>query len=257
VVYGGGVDAPATPLWSLTQRPLREGELRVFHAFSASLTEPARAERCRALLSEEERAREARFRFASDRESYLLAHALCRHVLAQLCEVPPCDLRFVNGEHGRPELAAPERAPRLRFNLSHTRGLVACGVALEHDLGVDVEHIERRLETDRLAESVFSERERAGLAHLPPEQRRTRFFELWTLKEAYIKAVGVGLGMRLRAISLTPDAAFGPSIAFEAPVSDDPAAYYLHVRPVGPAHMLAVVLRRPVPSPVLIQAIEP
>ena len=62
---------------------------------------------------------------------------------------------------------SPHCAPRLRFNLSHTRGLVACGVALEHDVGVDVEHVDRRIEIGRLAESVFSESERAALYALP------------------------------------------------------------------------------------------
>lgn len=251
------MDAQYASMWSARQDPLRERELRVFHAWSAAVADETSAARCRALLSEDELAREQRFRFAEDRQSYLMAHALVRHVLSQLCGVAPGELRFASGEHGRPELSAPQRTPRLRFNLSHTRGLVACGVALEHDVGVDVEHIDRRLEVDRLAESVFSESERAALYALPPERRRERFFELWTLKESYIKAVGVGISMPLRAISIDPTAGAAPTIAFDAPLADDAGAHYLHVRRVGASHMLAAVVRHAVPALVRVEGLTP
>ncbi len=251
------MDAQHASMWSARQEPLRAGELRVFHAWSAAVADEASAERCRALLSDDERARELRFRFAEDRQSYLMAHALVRHVLSQLCGVAPDALRFANGEHGRPELASPQRAPRLRFNLSHTRGLVACGVTLERDIGVDVEHIDRRIEIDRLAESVFSERERAALYALQPEARRERFFELWTLKESYIKAVGVGISMPLRAISIDPAAQPTPAIAFDEPLAADAGEHYLDVRRVGPSHMLAAVVRHGLPSLVRVEALAP
>jgi 4'-phosphopantetheinyl transferase len=225
------------------QPPLAPGEARVFYAWSAPLTSPELSERCRVLLSDEEQARAQRFRFVEDQQTYLLAHALTRSLLAELCGVAPRALRFENGAHGRPELAWPERTPPLRFNLSHTRGLVACAVALEHDVGVDVEHADRRVDIDQLARSVFSDAERAALARLEGDARRARFFELWTLKEAYIKAVGKGLALRLQAISLELDALPVPRIAFAAPVEDDPQAWSLHVERPGPGHTLAVALR--------------
>lgn len=241
----------------ITQAPLAPGEVRVFYAFTELLADAAFDRRCRALLSPEESAREQRFRFLEDRQSYLLAHALVRSALSRLCGVEPGALAFESGEHGRPELIEPACQPRLRFNLSHTRGLVACAVGLEHDLGVDVEHIERRLEIDSLAASVFSEHERAALDQLPDERRRERFFQLWTLKEAYIKAVGVGLSLPLRAITLEPEAAQGPAIAFDAAaIADDPRAWWFAVRRVGSGHMLAVALKRARPDAVLIQGLE-
>jgi 4'-phosphopantetheinyl transferase len=251
------VDAQHASMWSARHDPLREGELRVFYAWSAAVADEASAERCRALLSDDERAKEQRFRFVEDRQSYLMAHALVRHVLSQQCGVAARELQFTSGEHGRPELAAPQCTPRLRFNLSHTRGLVACGVALEHDIGVDVEHVDRRLEIDRLAGNVFSERERTALYALPPAAQRERFFELWTLKESYIKAVGVGISMPLRAISIDPGAQPSPAIAFDAPLTDDAGAYFLDVRRVGASHMLAAVLRRTVPSLVRVEGLAP
>jgi 4'-phosphopantetheinyl transferase len=227
---------------------LELGEVRVLYAASAGVADEGAKERCRAMLSAEERARHIRFHFEQDQHSYLAAHALTRGVLGRLLGADPAELRFESGEHGRPELCWPDRRPRMRFNLSHTRGLVACAVALEHDVGVDVEQIDRRVEIDQLARSVFSTAEREGLAALDGDRKRQRFFELWTLKEAYIKAVGKGLALPLHAISVQLDAGQRPRIGFAAPIADDGARWWLHVRqPLG-SYMLAVAVASPAPT---------
>src|SRR5262245_58866692 len=88
-----------------------------------------------AWLSPEERVRHARFRFESDRDIYLVAHALTRRMLGRVIGVASAALEFAAGEHGRPELVAPEAARGFRFNLSHTHGLVACAVTRTADIG--------------------------------------------------------------------------------------------------------------------------
>jgi 4'-phosphopantetheinyl transferase len=228
--------------------PLQPDEVRVYYALSEHVAAPEDAELCRAMLSEEERQREQRFHFQADRQSYLAAHAVTRGVLGRLLGTRPSALGFVAGPRGRPELAYPASRPPLRFNLSHTRGMVACAVALEHDVGVDVELIERRVEIDHLARSVFSEDERADLARVDGEAQRQRFFELWTLKEAYIKAVGHGLGLPLRAITLSFEAGRAPRIRFSAPVEDDGARWSLDVRLAESLYMLAVAVRTSAPA---------
>jgi 4'-phosphopantetheinyl transferase len=230
---------------------LQAGELHVYYARSETPIGADREARCLAMLSPAERDQQARFRFEQDRRSYLTAHALTRSVLARLLGVEPSELGFELGAHGRPELAAPSRQPPLRFNLSHTRGLVACAVALEADVGVDVEHLERSVEIDSLAARVFSDAERAGLAKLTGAAKRRRFFELWTLKEAYIKAVGVGLSLPLQEISLElgqPQ----PSLLFGAAIEDDPARWFLAARPIG-AYALAAAVAIPVPTRVEVR----
>jgi len=197
-----------------------------------------------------------RFRFERDQHSYLLAHALQRSLLSQLCGVAPRELRFEAGTHGRPELVWPERAPRLRFNISHTHGLVACALSFEHDVGVDVEHVERRLDIDQLAPSVFSQRERDAMAQLNDAGRRQRFFELWTLKESYIKAVGLGLALPLRSITFYDLEQPAPRVALAAPITDDPSRWSLHVRRLGREHMLASAYGAEV-SRVTVEEIDP
>lgn len=219
--------------------PLEPDEVRVFYAWCDGL-EPAAIERCLALLSDDERARYQRFHFEHDRHSYLAAHAVTRAVLAPLAALQPPELQFEAGAQGRPELCQPASGPRLRFNLSHTRGLVACAVALEHAIGVDVEHVARRADIDQLAPAVFSERERAELAELTGDDKRTRFFQLWTLKEAYIKAVGKGLSLPLRSITLELPAGAPPRLRFAPPLSDNGAHWWLDVHAPRPSHLLAI-----------------
>jgi 4'-phosphopantetheinyl transferase len=148
----------------------------------------------RELLSPEERARGDRYLFPRNRHEHLVAHALKRQALSRFApSVDPRDWRFVAGEHGKPSIVEP--ACRLRFNLSHTDGLVACLVALEAEVGVDVEQTARRSDTVGIADRFFAVPEVEALRALPESAQRARFFEYWTLKEAYIKARGMGLAL--------------------------------------------------------------
>jgi 4'-phosphopantetheinyl transferase len=154
------------------------------------------------LLSAEERARMASFRFASDRDAYAAAHLLLRAALNWCApEVPPEDWELTDSRLDRPEVVAPTVFPRLRFNISHTRSLVACVVTREIDCGVDVE-VQRQVEDmEELAARVLSPTEMSHLMALPTPLRPGRFFRYWTLKEAYVKARGLGLSLPLEAVS--------------------------------------------------------
>ncbi len=154
-------------------------------------------ERALALLAEDEKQRYHRFHFAADRRSFLLAHALLRICLSQYADVAPAQWRFVRTKHGRPEIA-PEQNPRdLRFSLSHAREAVACLVTRGCDCGVDIEAAERVAEPLRLAERFFAATEVATLRGLHGKQQVDHFIRLWTLKEAYVKARGLGLALPL------------------------------------------------------------
>jgi 4'-phosphopantetheinyl transferase len=193
-------------------------------------------------LGAEERVRHARFRFESDRDIYLVAHALTRRMLGRVIGVASDVLEFAAGEHGRPEIVAPESARAFRFNLSHTHGLVACAVTRAADIGVDVEYAERRVDVLGVARQVFSPREVAGLAALSGAAQRERFFELWTLKEAYIKAIGKGLSAPLRSITFDPAQPDPVPVAFGPEVADDHNRWCLRRFRVGSEHRLALAL---------------
>jgi 4'-phosphopantetheinyl transferase len=229
---------------------LEPGALLVRYAFTAQLGSDQVRTRYRTLLTPAEREREPRFMFERDRDAFLLAHALTNATLAELVGQPAESLRFELGDRGRPELAEDLRhrasGRRVRFNLSHTDGLVACAFALDHDVGVDVEHVDRSTGIADVAPRVFSARERVGLeAQSSEHSRRTRFFQLWTLKEAYIKAIGKGLSAPLTQITFELDERT-PRISFGTGVEDDAARYRVGLSPVGTRHVLAWAIACPV-----------
>jgi 4'-phosphopantetheinyl transferase len=177
-------------------------------------------------------------------------------MLGGMLGMAPAALEFVIGEHGKPELAHEAHAG-VRFNLSHTKGLVACGVTQSDDLGVDVEQIERKLEVDSLARSVFSDDEQAALALLDGAVRRERFFQHWTLKEAYVKAMGRGISLPLRSLHVRIAEASAPALEFRPPFEDEAGAWQLATETLHGRHVLGVAVRRAAPFRIDIEHVEP
>lgn len=154
------------------------------------------------LLSTEERARHERIRTPADRRRFLITRAAIRSALSDCCpDVSPAVWQFTRGPHGRPEIAAPLNAAGLTFNISHAKGLIAIVIVREGKLGVDVERIDRLVDVTAVARRYFSPEEFSKLQALPEAERRNFFFELWTLKEAWVKATGTGLAKSLGHVS--------------------------------------------------------
>jgi len=217
--------------------------IHVWHLDPDAAIGEAQLAACRALLDEEELRRCARLRGEVRQRGFAVSHALVRSALSRCTQVAPQQWRFARGEHGRPEIAEP-RGHRLRFNLSHTAGLAACGVAREVDLGIDVEAGARLREPQKLASRFFAPAEAAALRALPPAAQRGRFLDLWTLKEAYLKARGEGLGKRLREAAFDFDAAGVPTARLGPALADRAEAWQFELRrmPCGPR--LALAIRR-------------
>jgi 4'-phosphopantetheinyl transferase len=152
-----------------------------------------------ALLSDEERGRQDRFRVDRDRREFAVAHALLRVTLSEFGDKHPGAWRFTSGSHGKPMLPPDESTTPLSFNISHTHGLVACAVAVSADVGLDVERVTRATDWQSIATRYFSPEEVAAIEASAESQRVIRFYELWTLKEAFAKAVGLGLSQALDA----------------------------------------------------------
>ena len=160
----------------------------------------------RALMSPDEHERMARLVFDRDRRSFLLTRALVRTTLSRYAAVPPAAWAFIANVHGRPEiLDRPAGVPDLRFNLSHTDGLIACAITIGREVGVDVEHIRRRLTHD-VAGRFFAPREIEDLKALTEDEQQRLFFDYWTLKEAYSQSAWLRAGLAARRLRLHPGA---------------------------------------------------
>jgi 4'-phosphopantetheinyl transferase len=236
---------------------LPEAEAHVWLANPDRIHEPVQLERCLALLAPDERERHGRLRREEARREFLVAHALARVTLSRYAPVPPEAWSFSVGEHGRPELSGPDQAARLRFNLSHTRGMVACAVIRELDIGVDVESAARRVRHRELAERFFGEDEVRALRALAPESQLGRFLELWTLKEAYLKARGRGISIPLRGFQFRLSDSGPPRIRFDpARVRDEAASWQLALYHPKRSHTLALAIHRPDLRDVAIRLFE-
>jgi len=194
-----------------------------------------------ALLTEDERKKRDRFRFEKDQHSCLVTRALVRTVLSRYEDVDPKDWRFVMNDYGRPEIAEPQSAHTLKFNLSHTNGLIACIVARERESGVDVEDRERSGKLLDVADRFFSPTEVAALRKLPEKEQLDRFFLYWTLKESYIKARGMGLAIPLSHFSFLFENSI--SIAFDPRLEDDPESWQFTALSYSRRHAVAASFR--------------
>jgi 4'-phosphopantetheinyl transferase len=198
-------------------------------------------------LSVEERERHDRFVFARDRRDFAVAHALLRRSLSAQGNRAPHEWTFATGARGKPTLALEDgsRTP-LVFNLAHTDGLVACAVSRDVDLGIDVEAIDRRLNAKELATRFFAPAEAAALEQCPDAESHTRFVEIWTLKEAFVKALGEGLSCPLDAFTFT---FVGPSsLRFDAEPLLRSAAWSFALFAPSDRHRMALAVGSPSPQ---------
>ncbi|MBK6531505.1 MAG: 4'-phosphopantetheinyl transferase superfamily protein [Deltaproteobacteria bacterium] len=205
---------------------------------------PALSDRLRSWLSPDEAARMDRYLFLRHRHEYLATRALCRAVLSRYAPVDPSAWRFRANRWGRPEVDSPEMA-WLRFNLSNADGMLACLVAREREVGVDVEDTAREVDVLSTAAHVFAPSEIAALRRQRHDAHRARFFHYWTLKESYIKARGMGLALPLDRFAFELDEGDGEArIVIDPSLGDESGAWqFARLRPT-PRHQVAVALRR-------------
>ena len=190
----------------------------------------------RGLLDDSETARWHRLVRPEGRRLFAAAHALLRTALSRYAAVDPREWRFSAGEHGRPELAGPVSG--LSFNLTHTDGLAACVIARGLSVGIDAERPARRLDLDSMMRVAFTDAERAQVLAEAPERRGAAFFAIWTLKEAYIKARGLGLTLPLKSFSVTVEP---PGIR---PAKDDAQGWHAELTRPTDEHVLALAVPR-------------
>jgi 4'-phosphopantetheinyl transferase len=225
-----------------------DNEVHVWFSMPDAVTDPGQLAYYKSILSSEEQQRYRRFHFDKDRHLFLVSHALVRKVLSSYVDVDPADWQFSAGRHGRPEIAGPAGIPALRFNLTHTAGLAGCLVTLDTDCGIDAELISRRGDLLAIAGKMFADSELVMLKKLDGRAFLEQFFIFWTLREAYCKALGVGLGFSKKDYAFETGSDDGVKIRFDAPAGDAGEHWQFTILKPGADHVVAVAVRAEVQS---------
>jgi 4'-phosphopantetheinyl transferase len=151
-------------------------------------------------LSPDERGRAVAFRFASLKQRFVLSHAYVRAVLAGYLARSPRKIDFGKGAHGKPYIATDNRFGSLEFSLAHCDARVVVAVTAKEAVGVDIEQKRSRLDTHGIARRHFAPQEVEALDHASRASVNSHFLRLWTCKEAFLKATGVGLSYPLDSV---------------------------------------------------------
>ena len=209
----------------------------VAHLWVARPAELEASAEALALMAPDESVRQKRFIFPEHRHEFLATRVLVRRVLGSYLDVPPGTLRFEQNEHGRPALVEPRSS--LRFNLSNTPGLVVCLVSAHHEVGVDTELRTRSPSIVDIASTVFAADELRELLALEGDAKAERAVRLWTLKEAYIKARGMGLALPLEKFAFR----FGADVRIDIDPSlgDDATKWQFRTLALGP-HVVSTAI---------------
>ena len=212
----------------------------------------------RDLLSSSEIDRCDRFVFEEDRRLFLISHCLVRVMLSRYTGISPRELRFITKGQGKPQLAGFGDVPPVQFNLSHTRGMAVLGIAREHDIGVDVEHVKPSTNLE-IADRHFSDAEVRVLQQTSPDEQRGLFFRFWTLKESYLKARALGIGFPLHLFTFHLDAHQPPRITFADGLADDPQHWQFFETQLRPDFPSAVAVRQPIdqPATLVVRSVVP
>ncbi|HYW43674.1 MAG TPA: 4'-phosphopantetheinyl transferase superfamily protein [Bryobacteraceae bacterium] len=194
-------------------------------------------------LAPDEREQHGRFCFERHRHQYLITRAMVRNVLSLYADsVSPEEWRFSRNEYGKPWVSGPITRP-VRFNVAHTRGMIVLGVTGSHEIGVDVESQGRGHASLEIADRFFSPAEAQSLRSLPIDHQASRFCDLWTLKEAYIKARGMGLSLPLDGFGFEFLSGDGLAISFGEAISDDPRQWRFRLLRASEEHKVAVGIK--------------
>jgi 4'-phosphopantetheinyl transferase len=191
------------------------------------------------MLDSAEQQRAQSFKFKKDRDLYVAAHVFLRQVLSCYAAVPKKDWQFISNTYGKPAIANPSYG-WLQFNLSHAHGRVACAVARNRAVGVDVEQRKYLGDLPLLCRYAFSPVEADHvLSAQHGDEQQQRFFCYWTLKEAYIKARGMGLSLPLQQFSFVQDTHQNWQLHYSPNFQDDGKNWQFSSCRLGKDHHLA------------------
>ncbi len=195
-------------------------------------------------LSQDEQGRAARLRFADARDRFILSHAYTRSVLACYLGVHPQEVQFKTSSTGKPWIANEGWAD-LGFNLSHCKTYVVVAVAPTLLVGVDIEEQRPQVDALGIAKRYFTQKEADLLHALPATDTERSFLQLWTCKEAFVKAIGLGLSYSLNRFRIDGLLDENPEFADIEPEYGSAADWSLRTyRPSATSH-IAIAVKLP------------
>lgn len=193
------------------------------------------------LLNKAEQEAAERVLIASEKNLFIRSKAFLRMLLSARTRVAPEQWGFGHNPFGRPFIESPPAYNQLHFNVSHTKGLTVCAISELAEIGIDVENVAQERDFLAMARGFFAHSECQWLAVTPEADLRRNFYALWTLKEAYVKAKGMGLSIPLSSMSF--DLSDGSAIAFHAGSEAHPDRWRFLSMPLTDEAMLALAIR--------------
>ena len=159
------------------------------------------------ILSEAEQLRANRFRFEIHKKRFIAARGILRQLLALYLPSSAAKIEFSYNQQGKPQLASCHSNSSLQFNISHSQDLALYSFSCHQEIGIDLEYLRNNIDYKNIAQRFFCEREYNLIINCDPQKQQERFYQFWTAKEAYLKAIGEGLGGGLKTLEIDLDQA--------------------------------------------------
>ena len=188
-----------SPQWQYAADTLeiKNGQIHIWHI---PLCQPQPVVmRLRQLLTADEQQRADKFYLRRDTDHYIVGRGALRSILANYVGLPAAAISIEYGQYGKPVLTNQP----IKFNLSHSGDIALLGISKQYEIGVDIEFMRDIRDAEAIVERFFSFNERATFQRTPYAQRRSVFYNGWTRKEAFIKAIGRGLSYPLDAFDVS------------------------------------------------------
>lgn len=157
------------------------------------------------LLSDQEQHRSKNFIFSNDKIRYQVIRSALRQLLSHYLQIAANEIKIEYNRFGKPILNRQRPLPPFYFNISHSNDLALLAFCSSSKIGVDVEYIKRHTKYRKIAQRFFSAQENSILQNVDEDKIAATFFRLWTRKEAFVKAVGTGLGFPLNKFTIAVD----------------------------------------------------
>ena len=223
---------------------LSEKEVHLWVTKHEEITNPKLLQYYHSLMNEKESIQQQRYIRQKDQHQYLVTRALIRTTLSLYAPITPKDWIFSHNKYGRPKINMnDDYLNRIHFNISHSKGFIVCIIGKNLDVGVDVESTQRVKNPVSIADRFFSPFEIQELYNLSVHKRRERFFQYWTLGEAYIKARGMGLAIPLDQFSFHLNEPNNITISFDQKINDNPQLWQFEQIYLSPQYLLAIALK--------------